>query len=137
MRRKIEIIQVILCVCILLGGCSFSKASDKKIREMAFTIEDENQLIEEVVKMIEAKKENAFQLAYHTEEVTYIILGYGMQETSGYHIQVNEVYEGEDSVWVDTDLIGPQKGETVEQSPTYPYVIIKTEKIDQLIRFKS
>ena len=56
MRRKIEIIQVILCVCILLGGCSFSKASDKKIREMAFTIEDENQLIEEVVKMIEAKK---------------------------------------------------------------------------------
>lgn len=137
MRRKTEMIPIILCVCILLGGCSFSKASDKKIREMAFTIEDEKQLIEEVIKMIEEKKEKAFQLAYHTDDATFIILGYGMQETSGYHIRVNDVYEGEDSVWVDTDLIGPQKGEKLDKSPTYPYVIIKTEKIDQLIRFKS
>ncbi len=100
-------------------------------------IADEKELPEEICKMIELKKENAFQLAYHSEEATFIILGYGIQETSGYHIQVNEVYEGEDGVWVDTDLIGPGKTETVEQKPTYPYIIIKTETIDQVIRFKN
>jgi hypothetical protein len=60
-----------------------------------------------------------------------------MQETSGYTIQVNEVYDGKDSIWVDTDLIGPHKNEPVENEPSYPYIIIKTEKIDQLIRFKN
>ncbi len=122
---------------MMLCGCTFSKASDEKIREMAYSVAAEEDLPEEIIKIIDSKKENAFQLAYHTEEATFIILGYGTKETTGYHIQVNEVYEGQDSVWVDTDLIGPKKTENVEQKPSYPYIIIKTETIDQLIRFKN
>ncbi|MBQ2287165.1 MAG: protease complex subunit PrcB family protein, partial [Lachnospiraceae bacterium] len=32
---------------------------------------------------------------------------------------------------------GPEKSEEVEEIPTYPYVIIRTHKIDQMIRFNS
>ena len=115
----------------LLGGCMFMEASDEKIKDRSFVIVNEEALPEEIRSIIETKKTEAFQMAYHETNATYIILGYGMQETSGYSIQVNEVYEGKDA-----DLIGPRKNDVVENEPSYPYVIIKTEKIEQLIRFK-
>ena len=137
MFKKICEIGIILGVCMLLWGCKVFDVSDKKIEGMAFEVVDAQILPEEIRKIIEDKKEKAFQKAYHEAEWTYIILGYGIQETSGYSIQVNDVYEGENGVWVDTDLIGPQKSEPVETISTYPYVVIRTDKIDQMIRFRN
>ena len=130
----------ILCVLgltILLGGCVFMEVTDEKVKDRAYVVVTEDELPKEILTIVEGKKSEAFQMAYHEADATYIILGYGMQETSGYTIRVNEVYDGKDSIWVDTDLIGPRKNESVEKTPSYPYVIIKTEKADQLIRFKS
>ena len=121
----------------LMCGCVMPDTSDKKVADMEFAIVDTSVLPEEIQSMIEEKKETAFQMAYHEDAWTYIILGYGTQETSGYSIQVNDVYQGENGVWVDTDLIGPQKSEVIEDVPMYPYVVIQTEKIDQMIRFNS
>ena len=74
---------------------------------------------------------------WHDGSYSYIIVGYGQQETSGYSIQVGDVYQGENGIWVDTDLIGPEKSEATEAVPSYPYVVIKIESVDQTIRFKS
>lgn len=136
MVKKICETLCVTLLIVLLGGCMFMEASDEKIKDRAFVIVNEEALPEEIRSIIETKKTEAFQMAYHEANTTYIILGYGMQETSGYSIQVNEVYEGKDSIWVDADLIGPRKNDVVENEPSYPYVIIKTEKIEQLIRFK-
>ena len=136
MAKKICEILCVTLLTVLLGGCMFMEASDEKIKDRAFVIVNEEVLPDEIRSIIETKKTEAFQMAYHEENVTYIILGYGMQETSGYSIQVNEVYEGKDSIWVDADLIGPRKNDEIENEPSYPYVIIKTDKIEQLIRFK-
>ena len=137
MFEKICEIVMVIGLGALLCGCTLLDTSDKKIADMEFTIVDEEMLPEEIRNMIEDKKETAFQMAYHEDELSYIILGYGFQETSGYSIKVNDVYQGENSIWVDTDLIGPEKSEEVEEIPTYPYVIIRTHKIDQMIRFNS
>lgn len=137
MFEKICEIVMVIGLGVLLCGCTLFDTSDKKIADMEFTIVDEEILPEEIRNMIEEKKETAFQMAYHEDEWSYIILGYGFQETSGYSIKVNDVYQGENSIWVDTDLIGPEKSEEVEEVPTYPYVIIRTHKIDHMIRFNS
>ena len=50
---------------------------------------------------------------------------------------MGDVYQGENGIWVDTDLIGPEKSEATEAVPSYPYVVIKIESVDQTIRFKS
>lgn len=136
MAKKICEILCVTLLTVLLGGCMFMEASDEKIKDRAFVIVNEEVLPDEIRSIIETKKTEAFQMAYHETNATYIILGYGMQETSGYSIQVNEVYEGKDSIWVDADLIGPRKNDEIENEPSYPYVIIKTDKIEQLIRFK-
>ena len=137
MFKKICGMGIILGACALLCGCKILDASDKKMEDMEFEVVNVQVLPEEIRDIIEDKKEKAFQMAYHEAEWTYIILGYGIQETSGYSIQVNEVYKGENGVWVDTDLIGPEKSESVETVSTYPYVVIRTDKIEQMIRFKN
>lgn len=134
--KSIRYAEEIFLMLILLCGCSILDTSDKKISDIEFTVVDETTLPEEVLKMIEERKEEAFQMAYHDGSYSYIIVGYGMQESSGYSIQVNDVYQGEDGIWVDTDLIGPEKSEQVESVTSYPYVIIKIEGVDQTIRFK-
>ena len=137
MFEKICEMSMILGLGALLCGCMMFEPSDQKVADMEFSVVDAEILPEEIKQMIEEKKGKAFWMAYHEEEHTYIILGYGIQETSGYRIQVNDVYQGEDSIWVDTDLIGPAKSEKIEETATYPYVIIQTPKIDQTIRFNS
>ena len=59
------------------------------------------------------------------------------EETSGYSISVNDVYQGEDGIWVDTDFIGPEKSEKTEAAATSPFVVIKIDAVDQTIRFKN
>lgn len=135
-RERIQI-GMVFVFCVLLCSCALLDTSDKKMSEIMFEVVDIEMLPEEIQTMVDEKKTSAFRMAYHTDTATYIILGYGQQETSGYSIQVNDVYQGENGIWVDTDLIGPAKSESVEMTLSYPFVVIKTEKIDQTIRFKS
>lgn len=136
MYKRFAVLAVVLGFC-LIGGCSMFDTSDKKISDMDFTVADAEELPEEIRTMIEERKNKAFQMAYHDGTYSYIIVGYGQQETSGYSIQVNDVYQGETGIWVDTDLIGPEKSEATEAVASYPFVVIKIEGVDQTIRFKS
>ena len=137
MYRRFLRMAAVLCLCLSIGGCSLFETSDKKISDMDFTVADSEELPEEIRTMIEERKNEAFQMAYHDGSYSYIIVGYGQQETSGYSIQVNDVYQGENGIWVDTDLIGPEKSEAAEAAASYPFVVIKIEGVDQTIRFKS
>ena len=98
MYRRFLRMAAVLCLCLSIGGCSLFDTSDKKISDMDFTVADAEELPEEIRTMIEERKNEAFQMAYHDGSYSYIIVGYGQQETSGYSIQVNDVYQGENSV---------------------------------------
>ena len=137
MYKKFLAVLAALSFCLMIGGCSVFDTSDKKISDMDFTVADAEELPEEIRTMIEERKSEAFQMAYHDGTYSYIIVGYGQQETSGYSIQVNDVYQGETGIWVDTDLIGPEKSEAAEAVASYPFVVIKIEGVDQTIRFKN
>lgn len=137
MYKKFLAVLAVLSLCLTVGGCSMFDTSDKKISDMDFTVADAEELPEEIRTMIEERKNEAFQMAYHDGTYSYIIVGYGQQETSGYSIQVNDVYQGETGIWVDTDLIGPEKSEATETVASYPFVVIKIEGVDQTIRFKN
>ena len=126
-----------LLMVLFFGGCSLLDTSDKKISDVYFTVVSSDQLPEEVTALIEERKNEAFQMAYSDGQYTYIIIGYGAQSTGGYSIQVNDVYLGEESLWVDTDLIGPEKTESQEGTPSYPYVVIKIEMTDMTIQLKK
>ena len=67
------------------------------------------------------------RLTYSDDQNLYIVVGYGKQDTGGYSITVNELYLTENSIVLDTDLLGPEKGESGGTEPSFPFIVIKTE----------
>ena len=86
--------------------------------------------------LVEEKKAAPFKLTYSNDQGLYIAVGYGEQGTGGYSISVNELYLTENSIVIDTELKGPQKGETVGVEKSYPYLVVRTEYLENPVIFQ-
>lgn len=138
MRRcwKKIIVSAAIFVCIFLaGGCGARRQGTEKIRDMEFTVLAKENIPEECLSMIEEKKENPFKFTYEDGQYLYICVGYGRQKTGGYSISVNELYLTKNAVYIDTNLLGPSADSEQVQAETYPYVVVKTEYLDQNVVF--
>ena len=59
-----------------------------------------------------------------------------MQETGGYSIQMQELYLAENAIYFAADLIGPENGQDVEKTVSYPYIAVKTERLEENVVFE-
>lgn len=119
-----------------LCGCSVEKANRTKVEDLDYQIVAQEEIPEELLKQIEEKKAADFKMTYETPEKKYLVRGYGERTTGGYSIQIKELYLSTNAVFFKTELIGPRKGETITKSPSYPYIVIMTEKVDKNIVFE-
>ena len=125
-----------MAVSIMLTACSVTKKSADKIKDLDYTVLGTDEQTEELKDIISEKGDDSFQISYVLGNDLYIAVGYGKQECGGYSITVNEFYEAEDILYLDTSLIGPGNAENVTNTPTTPYIVIKTENIpDKSIEF--
>lgn len=126
---------LILALGLLTTGCvRVDKETDEK-HEVDFTVVELEEVPKELQKDIEKEKKKEFYTTYCDSEYLYIAEGYGEQKTSGYSIQVEEVYASNCRLHVATHLRGPQKGEQINEVKSYPYVIIKLEARDETVVF--
>lgn len=128
--KKILTFATIAVLMCFMAGCSMEKETQDKLRDIDFTVVGEDQQPETLKEIIAERAENAFQISYTVGEDLYIAIGYGQQPSGGYSICVNEFYETEEALHIDTTLIGPGKVENVTNTPTTPYIVIKTKNID-------
>lgn len=136
--------KVFLIVCLLawvmvvrmLTGCSVEKEHQDKVRDLEFTVVGEADVPGELAQIIAEKKTSPFKLTYSNDQGLYIVTGYGEQATGGYSITVNELYLTENSIVIDTELIGPEKGETAGVEASYPYIVIQTEYLENPVIFQ-
>jgi hypothetical protein len=110
--------------------------SNEKLRDLEFTTVEETDIPDELLKIIEEKKNSEFKITYTDNESLYICVGYGEQKTGGYSIAVNELYLTSNAIYVDTNLIGPSKDENISEALSYPYVVVKTEYMDKSVVFE-
>jgi len=96
-----------------------------KVEDLTYTILEESQIPQELAALIEEKKTQRFQLTFDTEGERYIVVGYGIQPTGGYSISVEELYLSTNAIYINTNLIGPMKGETVTEVESYPYLVVR------------
>ncbi len=128
---------LLLCMAVfLLCSCSMSKEDGEKVQDLDFTVVGEKEIPPELLSMIEEKKTEAMKHTWTNGDYLYIIIGYGEQKTSGYSIAVDEFYLGKNAIYVDTSLIGPSKEEKVNETLTYPFIVIKTEKREEPVVFR-
>ena len=119
-------LPVVLC---LAGGCG--SPDMKKLRDVEFTVVAEQDIPPELAEAIEERKAEEFQFIYQSGEDLYIAKGYGRQETSGYSIQAKELYLTKDCL-----VTGPGVGQKVQETATYPYVVVKTEYMEKNVIFQ-
>ena len=136
--KKILCCIMLLCICGLLCSCTACRkeqTSTKKLRDLEYTVLGSEEVPEELLKIIDERKEKEFKLTYSDGEFLYIVVGYGEQATGGYSIRVNEAYLTSNALYADTSLIGPEKGTEVQKAVSYPFIVIKTEYIDMRVVF--
>ena len=130
-RKKWIIVTVIACICGLLIGCNSQDSSEEKIKDLEFTVVEDLDVPEEIKELVEEKKTDPFQFTYGTESYLYLVVGYGEQETGGFSITVDDLYETQNSIYMKTTLIGPGSKEEKSKAKSYPYVVVKTEFLDK------
>lgn len=137
---KKKLALAVLAAFLILGtlGCGAEEEiPEDKIKDIDFTVVGEDQQPDSLKDIIAEKYADPFQISYTLGEELYIAIGYGEQPSGGYSISVNAFYETEDTLVIDTTLIGPGKAENVTKTPTRPYIVVKTENIaDKMIEFK-
>lgn len=128
---------IVFAYSIIAMGCGEKRDTLEKVKDLEFTVITEENVPEELFTIVEEKKEEGFKLTFQDNGFLYICKGYGKQETGGFSITVDALYETENAVYFDTTLKGPVPGEEEKrQSPSYPYVIVKTELIDKPVVFE-
>ena len=135
-RRRGVLCGILAAWVLLAGGCTFLSQEKIKLRDLDFTVLSEEKIPEQLSAIIEEKKETIFKLTYTDKEYLYIAAGYGVQETGGYSIAVNDCYLTKNAVYFDTTLIGPSKGEKINQVKSYPYIVIRTKYLEKNVVFE-
>lgn len=134
-KRILSVLFVVL-LCMGVIACGAKQDPMEKIKDLEFSVIAEDNLPEELLSIVTEKKASPFKLTFQDQGYVYICIGYGEQETGGYSIAVNELYETSNAIYIDTNLIGPGVEDKGKKSASYPYVVVKTEYIDKPVVFK-
>lgn len=135
-RRKIAVYGLALVSLIALWGCAFTSSERIKLRDLDFTILSEDKIPEELKTLIEEKKQGEFQFTYTDKEFLYICVGYGEQKTGGYSIVVDDLYLTDNSIYAGVSLLGPENVAAQQEKASYPYIVIKTEYLEETVIFE-
>ncbi|MCM1056850.1 MAG: protease complex subunit PrcB family protein [Firmicutes bacterium] len=132
--------RCILCLlaaaAVLLTGCTYLSDEKIKLRDLDFTVLSEEKIPEELKELIEERKSAPFQITYTDNVNLYICIGYGEQKTGGYSIAVEELYLTDSNIYVNTSLLGPDAEDKSNKTPSYPYIVLKTEFLEQTVIFE-
>ncbi len=133
MKKKWKILLVLMLLMWMLTGCEMMSMERVKLRDLEFVILSEEVVPSQLKEIIEERKNAPFKLTYADADALYICVGYGQQESGGYSITVDELYLTDTAIYVETTLLGPQDVENTTKTPSYPYIVIKTEPLEQSV----
>ena len=119
-----------------LSACKIEETRDKKIKDLDYTVCDESKLPDELVKLIQERRQEPFKLTYRTKDYLYIVEGYGAQDRVDLSIQLEDLYLTENAIFVETEL-NAIEGKTLEEGKlAYPWIAVKCPRYDIQVIFE-
>ena len=135
-KLKMRYLTAVCLFCVFLAGCSVKKYDETKQNDVDFTVLSEEEIPEQVSEIIETSKTENFRKTYSDKDYLYIIIGYGAQPTSSYSIEIQELYESSDALYITSMLKCPSRTEKVLEIETYPYIVVKVQHTDKAVVFQ-
>lgn len=137
MLRKIKTYFFLLLFAFcFLSGCGTQNSEITKVKDLDYTVVEEASIPAPLLELINKKKAQPFCLTYKSDDAYYICQGFGTQATSGYSIAVDELFLGENAIYIKNTLLGPGKDELVMQTATHPFLVIKIEPMEYSVVFQ-
>ena len=136
-KGRIPAALCLVCLLLLAGGCRAERIDRNGEKELAYTVMKTEDIPEEVMKTMEEKGEEPYQLCYQDGEVLYLMRGYGKQETGGYSIQIESLSSSGATVIFRTKLLGPQSREEQKSDGSCPYIVVRTENQELPVLFED
>ena len=115
-----------LAFCLLLsleaGGCVRQEKKNSEQHELEIKVVTEEAIPEELMSLIEKNKKTPFRLTFADQGKLYLA--------------EDRLCETQETVYIHTGLLGPEKGEEKKEIATYPYVVVELEETEKNIRFE-
>lgn len=131
-----KILSLLLLFSLTISGCAFGTGKDTRLRNLEFTVVSEDRLPDELKNLIAERQNAEFKLTFNDNGSLYICVGYGEQQTGGYSIAVDDLYLTDNAICIKTSLLGPSPEEKTGSTPSYPFIVVKTEFLDKPVVFE-
>lgn len=127
--RRWMMVCLLFCSLLLpiLAGCRIIDVSEGELRDVEYTVTGNDDLPEEVMKVLEEQGTEPFALAYESGGFLYLMKGYGQQKSGGYSIKVERLYTAGKVIHVKTELVGPATREEQKGDGSCPKIVLKLE----------
>lgn len=112
------------------------EASEKKVKNLDYTICDESKLPDALVDLIMEKRKEPFKLTYRTKDYLYIVAGYGAQDRTDLGVTMTDLYLTENAIVVETDLVSKKSEVLGDSKVSYPWIAIKCELYNCQVVFR-
>ncbi len=136
--RNTLILVWLLTAMVMCVGCTIFKESGDGER-LLYDICDESMLPDELMAIIDSKKQGAFNLVYSNQTYTYIVMAAGKQDRDDVGVEVEKMYKDKNAIYVESllrQLATP--GDTVSgDGISYPYTVLRIQKTNIPIIFKK
>ena len=93
MNRSMVLLLLIVVLAGSIWGCGRMRQKKEKEHGVEYTVVGEDQIPDEIRKVVDVKKQEEFQMTYQEEDMLYLLQGYGIQSSGGYSIRVEKVSE--------------------------------------------
>lgn len=135
--RLLFVLAAAFVIVELCAGCSRFNVSDNG-EKLVYDVCDDTMLPEELVAIIDRKKEKPFNLVYSNSTYTYIVMAAGMQERDDVGMELEEMYKDDNAIYVKAILrqtATPTDGVRGD-GVSFPYTVIRIMKMDLPVVFK-
>ena len=86
MNRSMVLLLLIVVLAGSIWGCGRMRQKKEKEHGVEYTVLGEDQIPDEIRKVVDVKKQEEFQMTYQEEDMLYLLQGYGIQSSGGYSI---------------------------------------------------
>ena len=135
-RERISFIVLIAALAMGIVGCGMLQKREKERTPVDFTVVKPEDYPTEIREWIVKKGQEEFHVSWQNEGERYLLVGYGIQSTGGYSIQVDYVEETKDTIYLKTKLIGPEDPQKQKDAVSCPYIVVKIEDRDKKVVFE-
>ena len=154
-KKKIGILLGIIFVIIgIVFLFKITKIDFENKGALEYTLLEEEDIPQEINEEIQRYKRKGCKNSYICNEKLYILVCYGEQTVPGYVVEITDIYESSNRIFVKTTLKGAviMEGETKEgalkkiigndkakqkhdENELYPYIVIRVDRSDKGIVF--